>query len=409
MPASEVHRPVDIPALTGLRLFAALAVVAFHLRWLISSIVPSGSAVEHLLERGMLGVDVFFVLSGFVIAHTYAHRLADPAPRARRDYLIARLARIYPLHLVTFSAMVVLVVLGIVKSLDAGAELTAVGFVGNVLMLQALPGIPAWNLPAWSISCELAAYLLFPLFAARLLRIRWGLALALAAAVLVIQLIALYALSSTDLELQSVYWVRIAGEFSAGTLLWVVWSRVLRPGLWGDAAVVLCTLGSVWLVWHGYSWLLAVPLLTALIPAAACATGPIAKLLAHPVTQWGGHISYALYLVHIPVSTVLLVCLVSAGVFTQQTPLSAALVFGSIIAVAIAAAALLHQGVEEPARRWVRRRFVGRSVKPTPGSADDQPGHRGVYVVLGASQDASTRQNADQAEEDGVGSDTLAP
>lgn len=363
-PALPAGRPIDIPTLTGLRAFAALVVVVHHLRPLTDAIAPHGAAdaVRPLLDGGMLGVDVFFVLSGFVIAHSYAHRLAAPARGAVRDYLVARLARVYPLHLVTMGAWILLLVVGVVAALpfpDA-TEYTPLGFVGNLLMLQALPGIPAWNFPAWSISCEFAAYLVFPLVAARVLRMRWLTSLVLAGGVLCLQLYVMHALADAGDELDTQFWPRIAGEFAVGVLLWVVWRHVLRPGWWADALAVLCVLGPMWLLWTGYPWPLAIPLLALLVPAAACATGPVRALLAHPLTQWGGRISYALYLVHITILAMVLVWGVPDQAYLHRPAWIAALVLGGFLVASIAAAALLHHGVEEPARRWVRRRLAAR-------------------------------------------------
>jgi peptidoglycan/LPS O-acetylase OafA/YrhL len=90
------ERP-NIPALTGLRGVAAAWVALFHL----TVGVP-------ILRHGDLGVDVFFILSGYVLTYVYAGKLANSA--AYFGFIRARLARIYPLHLVTLCVLALMVV-----------------------------------------------------------------------------------------------------------------------------------------------------------------------------------------------------------------------------------------------------------------------------------------------------------
>ncbi|HEX5416778.1 MAG TPA: acyltransferase family protein, partial [Chloroflexota bacterium] len=82
------RRPL-IPALTGIRFLAALAVIVFHLQMVV--VYPAFLLL--LVNQGRLGVDVFFVLSGFVMTYTYDTSIA----RGRisyRDFLQARFARV---------------------------------------------------------------------------------------------------------------------------------------------------------------------------------------------------------------------------------------------------------------------------------------------------------------------------
>ena len=74
-----------LPGLDGIRALAVLGVLLYHgdLTW---------------MRGGFLGVDVFFVLSGFVIAASYGDRLAQGFPRGR--FMLLRLGRVVPLHMV---------------------------------------------------------------------------------------------------------------------------------------------------------------------------------------------------------------------------------------------------------------------------------------------------------------------
>ena len=155
-----------INPLTSLRFFAAMWVVLYHY-WPIS---PAGALHAGLVAKGYLGVELL---------HSCSRRL-HPLPRLSRQprrradelayggFLWARLARIYPLHLVTLIGVGVM-------ALAAGAAghvfdsnvLSWPSLPANLLLVQAWGLAPqaAWNHPSWSISAEWFAYLIFPLFA----------------------------------------------------------------------------------------------------------------------------------------------------------------------------------------------------------------------------------------------------
>ena len=90
--------PQILKPLTAMRFFAAMWVVAFHF-------TPSlGGGMPALVAKGYLGVELFFVLSGFILSHVYMESFGDRRFRYP-DFLWARLARIYPVHLATLAGL----------------------------------------------------------------------------------------------------------------------------------------------------------------------------------------------------------------------------------------------------------------------------------------------------------------
>jgi peptidoglycan/LPS O-acetylase OafA/YrhL len=85
------------PVLTGVRFLAAFAVVIYHLQ--LSHLAAFPPMLAPVVALGRDGVDLFFVLSGYVIAYNYGPWFAEGVTR-RWDFLWIRFARIYPLHLV---------------------------------------------------------------------------------------------------------------------------------------------------------------------------------------------------------------------------------------------------------------------------------------------------------------------
>ncbi|MEI9849679.1 MAG: acyltransferase [Sphingomonas sp.] len=153
----------ELRALTSVRGLAAWMVVLFHIRLSMPAVPEPVLAV---LAKGYLAVDFFFLLSGFVIWLSYAGRIREGGPGAVPEFLRRRLARIWPLHLFVLGSAVLLALMLAATGREAAhfpfAELPL-----HVLLLQnwGFTSGLTWNDPAWSISCELGAYLLFPLLA----------------------------------------------------------------------------------------------------------------------------------------------------------------------------------------------------------------------------------------------------
>lgn len=150
-----------ISSLTGLRGVAAVSVMLYHI-----SHNPTFAAFEvPLFSRAYLCVDLFFVLSGFVISFGYYDRVVRHLSGASYgDFLINRLARVWPLHLVVALVFMLRILLNV--SGEQAVPLTPANIVANVLMVQTWGwGTQALAGNSWSVSTELVAYLLYPLVA----------------------------------------------------------------------------------------------------------------------------------------------------------------------------------------------------------------------------------------------------
>lgn len=150
-----------IAPLTGLRGIAAVAVMIYH--------IPHNPAFAGwdvpLFSRAYLCVDLFFILSGFVISLGYYERVVQRlSPASYGDFLVNRLARVWPLHFVValvFAARFLLNVSG-----EQGVALTPANVAANLLMVQSWGwGTQALAGNSWSVSTELVAYLAYPLVA----------------------------------------------------------------------------------------------------------------------------------------------------------------------------------------------------------------------------------------------------
>lgn len=143
-----------LPALTGVRFLAAFYVVLVHgLPWLRQKYrLPL--ALQTFLGNGYLAVNLFFILSGFILAYTYQDQVEGKENRFR--FWEARIARIYPVYFLSL-----VLAYWFERGLSFGTR------VAVLLMVQAWnPRVPqltgAWNYPAWSLSVEAFFYLAFP-------------------------------------------------------------------------------------------------------------------------------------------------------------------------------------------------------------------------------------------------------
>lgn len=320
---------------------------------------------------GYSGVSLFFVLSGFILAHVYgdaaaSHRLST------RAFLIARFARIYPAYL----AALIFALPDFVRSLHVDASAPAgAGLVGvcvaAVSMTQAwIPGWGCrWNCPGWSLSAEAFFYLAFPFIAPRLLALHtrtigtvgllaWAVAVAIAmftttegpgeAPLHITRLVIPGLTAWTPL-------VRLP-EFVLG----ICAARVLRTpsglpriGVAGAAAATLVLIAAAAQppsLWRGLSLWPGLALVYAVL-IAACSHPDHRSVLSTPALQRLGNASYSLYLVHA----------VGHGYFLAvvnrtwgREHAGGWIAFLMYVPLTIALSILMHDRVEVPWRRRLR-------------------------------------------------------
>lgn len=148
-----------IHSLTSLRFFAALGVFVSHLGILSLSTIPQFNEVSRYFFNGYVGVTFFYILSGFIINYSFNNNIAN-GKFSKKDFMVHRLARLFPVHLV--SLLCVLFLFGYTSNFEA---VNKESLVYNSLLLHAF--IPdakyyfSFNAVSWSISCEMFFYVCF--------------------------------------------------------------------------------------------------------------------------------------------------------------------------------------------------------------------------------------------------------
>jgi peptidoglycan/LPS O-acetylase OafA/YrhL len=353
-------RPRELPGLTPLRGIAALWVVFYHFS---SEYLPQLDTKDfsHIIPKGYLAVDLFFLLSGFVLAHVYGGGLECGRPCRFLPFIRARLARVYPLHLFVLILFVSLTLaIGLRQpsnSIPLTGERSLLGLAANLFMLQGVrAGELSWNYPAWSISTEFIAYLAFPL----LLPMVWraGPRLRLALIALLVAALAGFSYATNDYFNQ---WdglpavLRCLCEFLLGCVAYVSFGRNEGRILASDW-LAFATLGLLILLLQSNGPDIATVLLFSLLIGVAVANeGRFAQLLNARPLVWLGEISYSLYLVQDLVKYATTESLDAAGIQHRalSIPVSVALA-GAMIIACLAVSTVTYRLVEEPARRCMK-------------------------------------------------------
>jgi peptidoglycan/LPS O-acetylase OafA/YrhL len=342
-PASQ-----PLPALTGLRFFLALWVILHHLTGAGMMLEVSARALPDglysLIRGGYLAVTTFFVLSGFVLARSYAGTRWDSQGLWR--YAIGRVARVYPVYLLSLAVVAPFI------AADSAPGKPLLLAVHGLLLQGWLGHLPVnWNTPAWSLSCEMFFYLIFPLAAVLLVRANWRGTL-VAAAVACCLTRALWAAGVPDeikplihlsdflmgIAASRAYdlillrgktpagaWLYIPGGVLAAAL--IAWPQFLPPRV--DLNTALRPLNAILLI------------------GLALGGGAAARLLSTPLAVYLGKSSYAMYILHVPL----------LWWYARWTrTFSAPVYIGAVIAISV----LVYGLLEEPANRWLRARLAPR-------------------------------------------------
>jgi peptidoglycan/LPS O-acetylase OafA/YrhL len=354
----------NIRSLTSLRFFAAAWVVLFHY-W---PNLTGSEEITGFVGKGYLGVELFIVLTGFILCHVY--RIAVEEGRFKYGaFLWARLARVYPLHLATLVGLGAVALAATTAGFQVDPNiLNWASLPANLTLTQAwgLAPVAAWNHPSWSISAEWFAYLTFPLFAwaALSLKARPLVAVGLAIGFLWALYAGFQAVAGFPLTKATIEWgaLRIVPCFAYGCALHSLWrarpaenrSLALAGAAISGAAVLACAA-------TGAPDALIVTMLGGVIFFLAQLSQTRSAILAQAPLVYLGEISYSVYMICIPWKIVFVNAATRILQITgDQLPLWLWLVF---LASVVPLAALSYHLVEKTARNAMKLMAESRATR----------------------------------------------
>lgn len=330
-----------------------MAVVAFHLS--ITLALPRYLGQEIFADftrRGNLGVDFFFVLSGFIIA--FAHDSDIDRPDRLRNYLMRRFVRLFPVYWVYVGIFCVLLATGF----GTGATLpdTAGHWISTVFLIR-LDSFVFPIAPAWTLVHEIAFYLVFALF---IVSRRLGMA---AFTIWMLACLLLREYPAYD------HWTPITTylsplnlNFLAGMLAFYGW-RHGRPYVVKCAFVVgLAMLIAIYGLEAGgmlYSHLqIAYAVAFGLIISGAAALESDGQWPSNTrLLNLIGDASYSIYLTHIALLGLLAKIMIR---LSAHMPVPPKLIYISVLVGTVAGGCILHMLVERPLVEFFRRRLASR-------------------------------------------------
>ena len=352
----------EIRSFTGLRGLAALYVVLYHFGLYKFFSGP----IHNLAYHGYIAVDIFFMLSGFVMAMTYQSFFSSGFNLSSyKKFISRRVARVYPLYIV-----ITLISIGFFalnpQELQADLPLALKNITANILMMQAWGLSGSYVGPGWSISTEWAAYIIFPL----LLLITLFCSVRTAVISLILCLTGLTLMATLPDEVSGI--VRYRGpmditdgknygpllrcifEFAIGILTYRFYksdkSNFIKERL---SISTIAALGIIGLAALKRSDILIIYLIPILLLSIANDRSVIAKILGTKPIHWLGVISYSLYMAHVLcffIKDAIKSIIADIGLSAPH--------FSLLIAqtgIAVALAAITYYTIERPGRDSLRR------------------------------------------------------
>jgi peptidoglycan/LPS O-acetylase OafA/YrhL len=366
--SSAPMNPGYITQLNALRGFAALSVVVYHVH--LKILHTGHSSFLFLFERGYLAVDMFFILSGFVLMLVYSQHATWGKLNlySYLSFISKRCARIFPVHWLVLSVLFLLECTKylpfVYKKLDAlslpfSSEKSIYSLLTNIFLIQnwGLNNGFTWNVPAWSISAEWFTYLLAPLLMIGLNFFKEGskpiLGWLLFNVMLITSVLILSASRHASLDIgYNGGNLRMFIEFLMGGCLCLVYMQLKHSGFKGfDWLALAAGLGIIVLQLSGAPDLAFPALLSLLILCVALSTQKVRHILSHNSLFYLGEISFSLYLVH-QIFVTTLGKLLHLGSFpVNLTYLVACLVLSTL------SAHYMYNWVELPVREFLNTRF----------------------------------------------------
>ncbi len=364
-----------IPALTGVRGVAALWVVLYHMQdaaKLDGRFAPLRGI--SLLAEGWRGVDLFFVLSGFILFYVHADDFRAPGWAVTKRYAAARFWRVYPLNAVVL--VLIFMTAWVAPGFMDPGSFGAAAAVQSFLLAQRwfMPDFGSINGPSWSLSVEILGYASFPLVAWGLNRISMpARRLSVAGLCLAVLVAASYRLGFADANITGRLTIlRMFPAFIAGCALAAFFlSGRARAGRHSGALgvgsfvliIVLCGIpfAPAWTVFP----------IAGLVLSLAYERGPVSSVMASAPVVWLGRISFSLYLTHFTVlNLVIWVTANDANDGRGGGGPSRWLFLAWVLTIIVAVASLVYYMAERPLSRLSRR--FGRVSAGVIGSSAGQ-------------------------------------
>ncbi len=371
--------------LTALRGIAAILVAVLHFHFFLGPVVPYREA--SVIDKFYLMVDLFFILSGFIMCYVYEDTFKiGVVKKSYKNFLIARLARIYPLHFLTLIAEILIFIF--IVSIGKFDLLTPPN--QHLYRLDAIPvqlaflqtvgiyNFDTFNAPAWSLSAEWWAYVLFPFLFILFRKLgykNWGIVFLIAVAGWLSIEFLLSGLEpfmnmspNPNKRTLDVNWhygtLRGIVGFIAGMAIWQVYTRRKFIKLLGNGWTLLTLSIMAMLAMH-FEWYdtIIVAIFSFVILSSAYGSIRINSLYAFKLFRKLGDWSFSIYIWHMVLVHIIFVFFLCYRVEPIKGLLRPLKAYNTKLCLVLFLLATCFVGylsfkyIETPTRRWIRKRF----------------------------------------------------
>ncbi|MFC0269958.1 acyltransferase family protein [Metabacillus herbersteinensis] len=358
-----MEKVIKLNTLTSFRFIAALLVFLFH------------ASVWSNYQTGYLGVSFFFILSGFILAYNYSVRLKQLDSHEIKKFYCARIAKIYPIHLLTFFFAVPYYFF---IPLKHDPVLYVFQSITNIFLLQSfIPfGNVSFNGVSWSLSNEIFFYLMFPIIISLTLKYLWEIKwkIYLIGSLWLIFIFCFANLpSNNELTTWFTYYFPITRifEFFVGVTLGLIFLEkrdflIKKSHLFLSFLEVLSIILLIFVIIISpyfpqslrYS-LLYIPFLSFLIFIFSLQKGIISNVFSRKIFVYLGEISFSFYMVHNLV--------LSYIYFLWKPNISESLTIIICFIISLICSSLLYRFYEEPMRikmkQFLNQKFIENNEK----------------------------------------------
>lgn len=358
--------------LDALRGVAAIVVVLFH----VLEVYSGGNHMEQLINHGYLAVDFFFMLSGYVMAHAYDDRWGK---MTLKDFFKRRVIRLHPMIILGMTIGALCFYFGespyFPKIADTSVwTLILITLIGYTLIpVPPSMDIRGWNEmhplngPAWSLFLEYIANILHALILRKLSKVILSILVFIAAAALIHLAVTspmgdLIGGWSVEPEQLRIGFTRLLFPYMAGMLLRRVVKIIKVNNSFLICSILLVLvlslprIGGHNLLWvNGLYDSLTVILVFPIIIYLG-ASGDVKTKIGDKLCTFLGDISYPIYIIHFP-----FVYIFYAWVTDNNIPITQGILVGiAILAFTLVLSYLSLKYYDEPVRKWLAKRFMGK-------------------------------------------------
>lgn len=375
--------------LTSLRGIAAILVAVLHFHFFLGPLMPYNNAL--LIDKFYLMVDLFFILSGFIMCYVYEDKFYfDVKKLDYKNFLIARLARIYPLHVLTLLAeiLIFLFILTIGKydflPLPNQNRYNIYAIFTNLTFLHTvgIHDFVSWNSPSWSLGAEWWAYVLFPFLFVGFKKLKYskwyfGLVITIAGWWLVEFVLAgmepfMHFPPNPNKRSLNVIWhygsIRGIVGFIAGMVVWQLYAQSKFKKALSNGWVLLM-FGVLSVMSMQFNWYDTITVLcfSIIILSSAYGSYGINRFFSFKPLKRLGDWSFSIYLWHMVIVNLVLLFYISkltepAKVFLlrpfkQEGSHTILVLLVLFLLITSLVGWLSFRYIETPTRRWIKRRF----------------------------------------------------